>query len=60
MYRINTLEFVQETLQNDIYLQIDTNPLTFYTELGIIIKALFILNKGYLYHKIRGYSCGYL
>ena len=44
MYRINTLEFFQETCKNDIYLQIDTNPLTFYTELGIIIKALFILN----------------
>lgn len=41
MCRTDTIKLIK----NDIYIQIDTNPLTFYTELGIIIKALFILNK---------------
>lgn len=52
--------FTMKFIKNNIYIEIDTNPLTFYTELGIIIRALFILNKGYLYHKTRGYSCDYL
>lgn len=32
-------------IKNNIYIEIDTNPLTFYTELGIIIRTLFIYFK---------------
>ena len=40
-------------IKNNIYIEIDTNPLTFYTELGIIIRALFILNKDFTVIKIK-------
>ena len=39
--------FTMKFIKNNIYIEIDTNPLTFYTELGIIIRALFILNKDF-------------
>ena len=40
-------------IKNNINIEIDTNPLTFYTELGIIIRALFILNKDFTVIKIK-------
>ena len=45
--------FTMKFVKNNIYIEIDTNPLTFYTELGIIIRALFILNKDFTVIKIK-------